>query len=157
MRVGVSGRSVSRGRIHPKHTDGHSTHPQYRADIDGLRAIAVLSVVGFHAAPGWVTGGFVGVDVFFVISGFLISSIIFKGLDNGRFSFTDFYSRRIRRIFPALIFVLFVSSAFGWFAILADDYKQLMESHSSLLSHGNHVSRRLLYLRCQRSARAFVE
>ena len=79
-----------------------SAHPAYRPEIDGLRAIAVLSVVGFHAFPGIVPGGFVGVDVFFVISGYLISGIIFRGVDAGRFTYSDFYSRRIRRIFPAL-------------------------------------------------------
>src|SRR6266404_6747650 len=78
----------------------------YRADIDGLRAIAVLSVIGFHAFPRSIPGGFVGVDVFFVISGFLISGLILKALHDGRFSYWGFYSRRIRRIFPALITVL---------------------------------------------------
>ena len=64
---------------------------RYRADIDGLRAVAVAVVVGFHVFPEWVTGGYVGVDVFFVISGFLISSIIFKNLENDEFSYLDFY------------------------------------------------------------------
>lgn len=100
-------------------------HPKYRADIDGLRAIAVLSVVGFHAFPSWIKGGFVGVDVFFVISGFLISSIIFESLDKGTFSFHEFYARRIKRIFPALILVMLASYTLGWFALLADEYKQL--------------------------------
>lgn len=70
-------------------------------------------------------GGFIGVDVFFVISGFLISTIIFESLDKGAFSFTEFYARRIKRIFPALLLVLIASLAFGWFALLADEYKQL--------------------------------
>ena len=103
----------------------HLTHPKYRTDIDGLRAIAVLSVVGFHAFPFWVKGGFVGVDIFFVISGFLISSIIFSSLERNCFSFVEFYSRRIRRIFPALILVMATCFVFGWFALLADEYKQL--------------------------------
>lgn len=103
----------------------HLLHPKYRPDIDGLRAIAVLSVVGFHAFPGWVKGGFIGVDVFFVISGFLISSIIYESLDKGEFTFRDFYARRIRRIFPALIFVLTACFAFGWFSLLTDEFKQL--------------------------------
>lgn len=98
--------------------------PKYRPDIDGLRAIAVLSVVLFHAFPQFLRGGFIGVDVFFVISGFLISTIIFESLEKGTFTFQQFYSRRIRRIFPALLFVLAVSSMFGWFALLADEYKQ---------------------------------
>lgn len=100
-------------------------YPQYRPDIDGLRGMAVLSVVGFHAFPAWVKGGFVGVDIFFVISGYIISSIIFTSLENGGFSFADFYARRIRRLFPALILVLVACYAFGWFALFADEYKEL--------------------------------
>lgn len=100
-------------------------HPKYRADIDGLRAIAVLAVVGFHAFPSVVRGGFVGVDVFFVISGFLISSIIFGSLDRSSFSFSEFYGRRIRRIFPALITVLLVTLVAGWFLLFVDEYAQL--------------------------------
>src|ERR1700744_4577359 len=71
----------------------------YRPDIEGLRAVAVIAVVAFHAFPNAIPGGFVGVDVFFVISGFLISSIIFDDLDADRFSFVQFYARRILRIF----------------------------------------------------------
>lgn len=97
----------------------------YRSEIDGLRAFSVLSVVAFHAFPSWLTGGFIGVDVFFVISGFLITSHIFQSLDKGSFSFTDFFSRRIRRIFPALILVMACSLVFGWFALLADEFSQL--------------------------------
>lgn len=100
-------------------------HPKYRPDIDGLRAIAVLSVVGFHAFPGLVRGGFVGVDVFFVISGFLISAIIFGSLELKKFSLLEFYQRRIRRIFPALLLVVVGCLSFGWFALLADEYEQL--------------------------------
>lgn len=103
----------------------HLSHPKYRPDIDGLRAIAVLSVVAFHAFPNWLPGGFIGVDIFFVISGFLITSIIFENLEKGTFSFAEFYARRIRRIFPALILVLITSFVIGWFVLLADEYKQL--------------------------------
>lgn len=103
----------------------HLTHPTYRADIDGLRAIAVLSVVFFHAFPNVMRGGFVGVDIFFVISGYLISSIIFSSLERNCFSFIEFYSRRIRRIFPALLVVLMACLAFGWMALLSDEYRQL--------------------------------
>ena len=103
----------------------HLSHPKYRPDIDGLRAIAVLSVVVFHAFPTGLKGGFIGVDIFFVISGYLISTIIFQNLDKGTFSFTEFYIRRIKRIFPALILVLVASYTFGWFALFADEYKQL--------------------------------
>ncbi len=101
------------------------SHPKYRPDIDGLRALAVLSVVIFHAFPSKLSGGFIGVDVFFVISGYLISTIVFESLDRGTFSFTEFYTRRIRRIFPALIMVLAACYAIGWFALFADEYTQL--------------------------------
>lgn len=97
----------------------------YRADIDGLRAIAVLAVVAFHAAPGLAHGGFVGVDVFFVISGFLVSRIVFSRLETGSFSIKDFYDRRVRRIFPALLTVMISSFVFGWVALLADEYREL--------------------------------
>ena len=97
----------------------------YRPDIDGLRAIAILAVVIYHAFPGRLPGGFVGVDIFFVISGFLISSIIFKGLEKGDFSFSLFYAHRIKRIFPALILVLAGSYLFGWFTLVADEFRQL--------------------------------
>ncbi len=98
---------------------------KYRPDIDGLRAIAILSVVGYHAFPSLISGGFVGVDIFFVISGYLISSIIFSNLSHNTFSFVEFYTRRIKRIFPALILVLVACFAFGWFVLFADEYKQL--------------------------------
>jgi peptidoglycan/LPS O-acetylase OafA/YrhL len=104
---------------------GIPVNPNYRADIDGLRALAVLSVVGFHAFPSLIRSGFIGVDVFFVISGFLISTIIFENLERNSFSFLEFYARRIRRIFPALILVLLACYSFGWISLLADEFKQL--------------------------------
>jgi peptidoglycan/LPS O-acetylase OafA/YrhL len=100
-------------------------HPTYRPDIDGLRALAVLCVMVFHAFPTALPGGFVGVDLFFVISGFLICTILFNSIEAGTFSVWDFYGRRIRRIFPALILVLASCYAFGWFALFADEYMQL--------------------------------
>lgn len=100
-------------------------HPKYRPDIDGLRAIAVLSVVGFHAFPGFFPGGFIGVDVFFVISGFLISKIIFESLEKDQFSFSGFYGRRIRRIFPALIVVLLACFIAGWIDLIPEELEQL--------------------------------
>jgi len=99
--------------------------PKYRPDIDGLRAIAILAVVIFHAFPNYLKGGFIGVDIFFVISGFLISTIIFDNLDKESFSFAEFYARRVRRIFPALILVLRACFIFGRFALLADEFNQL--------------------------------
>ena len=103
----------------------HLEHPKYRGDIDGLRAVAVLAVVIFHAFPDLIKGGFVGVDIFFIISGFLISSIILGNLQKGTFSFTEFYVRRIKRIFPALILVLVTCWIVGWFLFLPDEYRRL--------------------------------
>lgn len=97
----------------------------YRRDIDGLRAVSILAVVGFHALPGAVPGGYVGVDIFFVISGFLISTIVIDELQAGTFSFAKFYGRRVRRIFPALSLVLAFCLALGWFLLFADEYEQL--------------------------------
>ena len=102
-----------------------SAHLTYRPDIDGLRAVAVIPVVLFHASPALIPGGFTGVDIFFVISGFLISSIIFGDLERNRFSIVDFYDRRIRRIFPALITVLLATLVVGWMYLLSDEYAQL--------------------------------
>jgi len=84
--------------------------------------VAILAVVAYHVFPRQAPGGFVGVDVFFVISGFLISTIIFKSLKNGNFSFTEFYARRVRRIFPALILVLAASLLLGWNTLLASEF-----------------------------------
>lgn len=103
----------------------NTLHPKYRPDIDGLRAIAVLSVVIYHAFPSKLTGGFLGVDIFFVISGFLISTILFQNIDRGSFSIGDFYIRRIRRIFPAHALVLISVLAFGWFCLFPDELQQL--------------------------------
>lgn len=91
----------------------HNKALNYRPDIDGLRAVAVLSVIAFHFGIFHLTGGFVGVDVFFVISGYLISSIVFSEVADSRFSVIGFYERRIRRIFPALFAMLLVFSAFA--------------------------------------------
>src|SRR5215831_1009565 len=101
----------------------------YRADIDGLRAVAVGGVIAFHAFPAVAHGGFIGVDVFFVISGYLISDLILKDLEQDHFSFANFFGRRIRRIFPAVIVLLAFCLGLGWFVLLDDEYKML----------GNHV------------------
>jgi peptidoglycan/LPS O-acetylase OafA/YrhL len=97
----------------------------YRPDIDGLRAVAVLAVIGFHAFPAWIRGGFVGVDVFFVISGYLISTILLSGMEHGSFRFSQFYIRRIRRIFPALIVVLLACLIAGWLVLFSSEYMAL--------------------------------
>lgn len=85
----------------------------------------MLSVIGFHAFPELFKGGFTGVDIFFVISGFLISTILFGSLEHGTFSFAEFYARRIRRIFPALLAVMLACLGLGAFVLLADEYRQL--------------------------------
>jgi peptidoglycan/LPS O-acetylase OafA/YrhL len=100
----------------------HNQRPNYRADVDGLRAVAILSVVAYHLSPEQIPGGFLGVDVFFVISGFLISTIIFKSLANNSFSFVEFYAHRIRRIFPALILVIGFCLVVGWHALLPSEF-----------------------------------
>jgi len=98
---------------------------RYRSDIDGLRSLAVLSVIAFHAFPQTISGGFVGVDIFFVISGYLISNIIYSELCDGTFSFTDFYFRRIRRILPTLVLILSVCILSGYILLLPEEYKQV--------------------------------
>lgn len=100
-------------------------HPKYRPDIDGLRAVAVLAVICFHAFPQVLKGGFVGVDIFFIISGFLISGILLSSLKRGVFSFKEFYIRRILRIFPALIVVLSACYFIGWLVLLPEEFQQL--------------------------------
>lgn len=103
-----------------------SSKQQYRPDIDGLRAIAVLSVVIFHAFPaGKLKGGFIGVDIFFVISGFLITGILLRELKAGTFSILQFYARRVVRIFPALIAVLVTCLVAGWLGLFSDEYAQV--------------------------------
>lgn len=97
----------------------------YRPDIDGLRAVAVISVVAFHAFPHSLRGGFIGVDVFFVLSGFLITSIIIADLANGSFRLRTFYARRVKRIFPALIVVLLTVLLLGCTFRYTDEYKEL--------------------------------
>lgn len=107
-----------------------SAAQHYRADIDGLRAIAVSTVLIYHAFPLALPGGFIGVDVFFAISGYLISGIILDALGQDRFTLAHFYSRRIKRIFPSLVIVLAAVLGTGWFVMYAEDYARL----------GRHVS-----------------
>lgn len=100
----------------------------YRPEIDGFRALAVLPVILFHAGFGTFSGGFVGVDVFFVISGYLITTIILSELEQGKFSIVNFYERRARRILPALFLVMLVCIPFAWFSLLPSDLKDFSES-----------------------------
>ena len=105
---------------------GSDAFPEgYRPDIDGLRAVAVAAVIAFHAFPSLAPGGFIGVDVFFIISGYLISGLIFGQLKRGRFSIREFYYRRIKRIFPALIAVLIACFIVGSQILLSEEFKKL--------------------------------
>ena len=120
----------------------HTKSAGYRPDIDGLRALAVFAVFIFHAFPKALRGGFVGVDIFFVISGFLISSIIFSQLESGSFSFWNFYSRRIRRIYPVLITVLLACLVFGFCFPFINDFFQwsLYFLSNEFAQLGKHVA-----------------
>jgi len=104
---------------------------QYRSEIDGLRALAVLPVILFHAGFSFFSGGFVGVDIFFVISGYLITSIITNEITNKSFSIINFYERRARRILPPLFFVIILCIPFAWFWMLPDDFKNFGQSITS--------------------------
>ncbi|TCR01056.1 acyltransferase family protein [Neorhizobium sp. JUb45] len=111
---------------------------RYRGHIDGLRAIAVMGVVLFHFGANWLPGGFVGVDVFFVISGFLISRSIFKDAEAGTFSYMDFYERRARRILPALFVVTALTSATAYIVLYPSELVDYSKSViASLLFSGN--------------------
>ena len=101
---------------------------KYRPDIDGLRARAVVPVVLFHAGFNWIPGGYVGVDVFFVISGYLITMILLAELSDGSFSIANFYERRIRRLLPALLFVLLVTTYFAWLWLPASEFHDYGQS-----------------------------
>ena len=100
---------------------------RYRPEIDGLRAIAVLAVVLYHAGLG-VAGGYIWVDVFFVVSGFLITSLILKDLQEGKFTLAHFWERRARRIIPAAVVIILATLIAGWFLLLPSDYAKLGKS-----------------------------
>ncbi|ENV1932617.1 acyltransferase family protein [Neisseria gonorrhoeae] len=101
---------------------------RYRPEIDGLRAVAVLSVIIFHLNNRWLPGGFLGVDIFFVISGFLITNIILSEIQNGSFSFRDFYTRRIKRIYPAFIAAVSLASVIASQIFLYEDFNQMRKT-----------------------------
>lgn len=111
----------------------------YRREIDGLRAIAVVPVIFFHASLPLFGGGFVGVDIFFVISGYLITSIIISDRDSGQFSVAQFYERRARRILPALFIVLASSAVFSWFLLVPGDMRDFTRGlRYVLIFYSNH-------------------
>lgn len=107
---------------------------KFRKDINGLRAFAVIAVVLFHFNAAWMPGGFAGVDVFFVISGFLMTGIIFRGMEQDNFSTLDFYVARANRIIPALALLCLVLLVFGWFYMSQLEYKTLGKHAASSVS-----------------------
>ncbi len=120
-------------------TKEHNTSLYYRPEIDGLRTLAVFAVIFYHAKFSFFSGGFIGVDVFFVISGFLITSIIIRSLMQGAFSFIDFYERRIRRIAPALYVVIIFTYILSFFVLLPGDFKTFAKSLQWLLCFGSNI------------------
>lgn len=112
---------------------------KYRSEIDGLRAIAVVPVIFFHAGFEYFSGGFVGVDVFFVISGYLITTIILSEKEQGVFSLANFYERRARRILPALFFVMLVCLPFAWLWLLPSDMKNFSQSLVAVSSFSSNI------------------
>lgn len=110
----------------------------YRPEIDGLRAIAVLSVIASHAGFDFFRGGFVGVDIFFAISGYLITYIIVKDIEKKRFSVRDFYERRARRIVPALFAMLLACLPFAWIILLPNEFQQFFESFLATIFFGSN-------------------
>ena len=112
---------------------------KYRAEIDGLRALAVLPVILFHAGFEWFSGGFVGVDVFFVISGYLITTIIISEMAEGKFSIVNFYERRARRILPALFFVMVVCLPFAILLLAPSDLKDFGQSLVSTATFSSNI------------------
>jgi peptidoglycan/LPS O-acetylase OafA/YrhL len=112
---------------------------KYRREIDGLRAIAVIPVILFHAGFETFSGGFVGVDIFFVISGYLITTIILSEMQNNRFSLANFYERRARRILPALFFVMILSLPFAWLWLVPSDHKSFSQSLISVSFFSSNI------------------
>jgi peptidoglycan/LPS O-acetylase OafA/YrhL len=112
---------------------------KYRPDVDGLRAVAVLPVVLFHAGVAGFGGGFVGVDVFFVISGYVITLRLLSDLQEGRFSIIDFYERRVRRIFPALFFMIGLTTVAAWFILLPPNFEDYSKSALATALFGSNI------------------
>lgn len=112
---------------------------EYRREIDGLRAIAVLPVILFHAGFSWFSGGYVGVDVFFVISGYLITSILINDLEKGTFSIAKFYERRARRILPALFFVMLCCIPFSWMWMAPQQFKDFSQAFVAISFFASNI------------------
>lgn len=129
-------RPVSSQPIHPQYSSAAIVTGNYRPDIDGLRALAVLLVIGFHFFPRRVEAGFIGVDVFFVISGYLITRLVVQELESNRFRIAEFWGRRIIRLFPSMLCVLVSVMLVGWFFFTAEEFKNL----------GKHIAAGSLYV-----------
>jgi len=112
---------------------------KYRVEIDGLRALAVVPVILYHAGFQFFSGGYLGVDVFFVISGYLITSIIISEMSKGKFSLVRFYERRTRRILPALLLVLLFSTPFAWVYLPANEMKNFTNSILAVLTFSSNI------------------
>ena len=111
----------------------------YRKEIDGLRALAVVPVILFHAGFEWISGGYIGVDIFFVISGYLITTILLQEQEQGTFSIVNFYERRARRILPALFIVLLVCLPFAWFWLLPHELKDFGKSMIAVVTFVSNI------------------
>lgn len=120
-------------------SDAASSKTAYRTEIDGLRAIAVVPVILFHAGMPWVGGGYVGVDVFFVISGYLITRILLDAHRNGTYSIIDFYRRRCVRILPALTVVTLASFAAGWLWMTPQDFQKFADSVVAVATFSSNI------------------
>ena len=112
---------------------------EYRKEIDGLRAIAVIPVILFHAGFDRFSGGYVGVDIFFVISGYLITTIILHEKQSGNFSLVNFYERRARRILPALFFVMLISLPFAFLWLTPSNHKDFSQSLTSVAFFSSNI------------------
>jgi peptidoglycan/LPS O-acetylase OafA/YrhL len=124
----LTDRILEAPRVAARSASARDSALPYRPDIDGLRAVAVGVVVAYHAFPKFLAGGFIGVDVFFVISGYLITQLILTSLQTGTFSLSEFYQRRVRRIVPALLVVMSACCLFGWLLLLPGELQSLGKS-----------------------------
>jgi peptidoglycan/LPS O-acetylase OafA/YrhL len=113
---------------------------KYRSDIDGLRAVAILPVVAYHAGLALVPGGFLGVDVFFVISGYLICRLINDEINNGSFTVAAFYKRRVMRLFPALFAMLLATSVLAYLYLLPIELKEFSDSMIAAVTYVSNIS-----------------
>src|SRR5207302_1642356 len=122
-----------------RHSPDRESLRSYRSDLDGLRGLAIVPVMFYHYGLGGLSAGFVGVDVFFVISGFLITSLLLREIETGTFSIIEFYERRARRILPALFFVLAVTTALAFLVLLPVDLCNYGRSLIATTAFGSNI------------------